>query len=114
MTVSTEIVDAVQQLLEKEGVLQSIRAQLRSSVINALATKDGERRASKTVEFAGKESGESFRKEVSSTSAKFTFRLLTFLGRGSILCVMDLLQKLNLRETMAVFEAEVGMVSEFI
>jgi hypothetical protein len=57
MTVSTEIVDAVQQLLEKEGVLQSIRAQLRSSVINALATKDGERRASKTVEFTGKESG---------------------------------------------------------
>jgi hypothetical protein len=27
---------------------------------------------------------------------------------------MDLLQKLNLRETMAVFEAEVGMVSEYI
>ena len=31
-------------------------------------------------------------------------------GRGSILCVMDLLFKLNLRETMSVFEAEIGMV----
>lgn len=71
MTVSTEIVDAVQQLLEKEGVLQSIRAQLRSSVINVLATKDGERRASKTVEFAGKESGESCKKQISSTNARF-------------------------------------------
>ena len=76
MTVSTEIVDAVQQLLEKEGVLQSIRAQLRSSVINALATKDGERRASKTVEFTGKESGELSRKRISSISAKFITQLL--------------------------------------
>ena len=36
MTASIEVIDAVQQLLESEGVLQSIRAQLRASVINAL------------------------------------------------------------------------------
>ena len=71
MTVSTEIVDAVQQLLEKEGVLQSIRAQLRSSVINALATKDGERRASKTDEFTGKESGKSFKKNQQKYKIQF-------------------------------------------
>lgn len=57
MTASVEIVDAVQQLLESEGVLQSIRAQLRASVINALATKTVEVRTSKAVEFVRKESG---------------------------------------------------------
>lgn len=57
MTVSTEVVDAVQQLLEGEGVLNSIRAQLRASVVNALAAKDSDRRTSKAIEFALKESG---------------------------------------------------------
>lgn len=57
MTVSTEVVDAVQQLLEGEGVLNSIRAQLRASVVNALAAKDADRRTSKAIEFALKESG---------------------------------------------------------
>ena len=59
MTVSTEVVDAVQQLLEGEGVLNSIRAQLRASVVNALAAKDSDRRTSKAIEFASKESGKS-------------------------------------------------------
>lgn len=86
MTVSTEIVDAVQQLLEKEGVLQSIRAQLRSSVINALATKDGERRASKTVEFTGKESGELSRKLICSISADSSLNCLNFRPRIYTLC----------------------------
>ena len=59
MTASLEVVDAVQQLLESEGVLQSIRAQLRASVIHALAAKTGERRPSKAIEFVRKESGKS-------------------------------------------------------
>lgn len=57
MTASTEVVDAVQHLLESEGILQSIRAQLRASVIHALATKDPERRPSKAIDFASKQNG---------------------------------------------------------
>ena len=57
MTASVEVVDAVQQLLESEGVLQSIRAQLRASVVNALASKTSERRPSKAVSFMSKSSG---------------------------------------------------------
>ena len=57
MTVSTEVVDAVQQLLEGEGILNSIRAQLRASVVNALASKGSDRRTSKAIDFASKESG---------------------------------------------------------
>jgi hypothetical protein len=60
MTASTEVVDAVQHLLESEGILQSIRAQLRASVIHALATKDSERRPSKAIDFAMKQSGKFF------------------------------------------------------
>lgn len=59
MTASIEVIDAVQQLLESEGVLQSIRAQLRASVINALSTKTSDRRTSKAVEFVNKVRGTS-------------------------------------------------------
>lgn len=59
MTPSIEVVDAVQQLLENEGVLQSLRAQLRLSVINALAVKGAERKSSKAVEFLSKDDGKS-------------------------------------------------------
>lgn len=58
MTASLEVIDAVQQLLESDGVLQSIRAQLRASVINALSIKTSERRPSKAVEFVKKIRGE--------------------------------------------------------
>ena len=58
MTASIEVIDAVQQLLENDGVLQSIRAQLRASVINALSVKSTDRRPSKAVEFVNKVRGE--------------------------------------------------------
>jgi hypothetical protein len=54
---SIEVVDGVQQLLESEGILQSIRAQLRASVLNALATSGVERKASKAVQFLSKDTG---------------------------------------------------------
>lgn len=57
MTASIEVVDAVHQLLESEGILQSIRAQLRASVINALATSGAERKASKAVQFLSSDNG---------------------------------------------------------
>lgn len=58
MTAATiEVVDAVQQLLESEGILQSIRAHLRASVLNALATNGAERKASKAVQFLSKDNG---------------------------------------------------------
>jgi len=82
---TTEVINAVQQLLEEEGVLQQIRAQLRSSVINALNSKTADRKVSKANE-----------------------ALTTATGRCAMLCVMDLMQKLNLRESLSVFEAEVG------
>ena len=83
---TTEVINAVQQLLETEGVLQNIRAQLRASVISALNSKSSDRKISKANEF-----------------------LATETGRASMLCVMDLLQKLNLRESLSVFEAEIGI-----
>ena len=83
---TAEVINAVQQLLETEGVLQSIRAQLRASVITALNSKSSDRKISKANEF-----------------------LATETGRASMLCVMDLLQKLNLRESLSVFEAEIGI-----
>ena len=57
---TAEVIQAVQQLLESEGVLHSIRAQLRASVINALNANSSEKRKvllSEAVGFLNTEAG---------------------------------------------------------
>jgi hypothetical protein len=113
-----EVVNAVQQILENEGVLQAIRAQLRASVLSALNTKDSERRSSFANEFLEREIGRGpWHIEVLSQLLIFTIRIhslsmcyLFLSGRGSVLCVFDLLKKLNLRQTLSILEAEIGKV----
>lgn len=45
--ISVEAVDAIQQALERDGMLQKIRAQLRTSVYQILSQKDGPVKSSK-------------------------------------------------------------------
>ena len=50
MATTIEAVDAIQRALENEGLLQSIRAQLRAGVFNIISKKSGAGRPARSVE----------------------------------------------------------------
>jgi hypothetical protein len=84
---SLEVVNAIQQTLEKDGILQSIRAQIRSCVFKVI-TNDGD------IHFE-------------NDAARFNN---SKNGTTSLDIVHDLLKSLNLKETLYMFEAETGKV----
>jgi hypothetical protein len=58
MATTVEAVDAIQAALENEGILQSVRAQLRASVFNIISKKSpGKGAAPKVKEYAADKTG---------------------------------------------------------
>eukprot|EP01040_Poterioochromonas_malhamensis_P009306 gene9306-10106_t len=86
MVVTVEVIDAVQRTLEQDGLLQSLKAQLRSSVLRIV-----------------KQSGE----RITASNPNLNF-VRSFEGAPIIQLVRDILVHLNLRETVLVFDAETG------
>lgn len=84
--VTTEVVDAVQRSLEKEGLLQSIRAQLRSSVMKILTADPSSNYVHPQIQYAANSN-----------------------GRATLVLVRELLLQLNLKQSLAVFDAESGV-----
>jgi hypothetical protein len=111
---SIEVVNAVQQTLEEQGILQSIRAQLRASVINALKSPGQDHVPSKAVDFTSNETGNSTSFYALLVYPYFYSKSCYLYGinKGKIVafCVVDLLKRLDMRQTLTVFEAEIGMV----
>eukprot|EP01031_Cornospumella_fuschlensis_P026755 gene26755-32330_t len=79
--VNTELVEAIQKVLEKDGSLQTIRAQLRRGVIQAM------------------------NKEPKPSTA-LSSSLSTDRGKLMLSLVRDMLEKCGLRESLLVFDAE--------
>ena len=90
-TVSYEVVDAVQRKLEKEGILQSIRAQLRESVLRVIST------------------GTTTTIESSNQRRQSTLNLgdLDANRKMALVLVRDLLETLQLSETLSLFNSEI-------
>lgn len=57
---TVEAVDAIQRALESEGVLQSIRAQLRASVFNIISKNTAGNKPTKSIKFLQEKQGMKF------------------------------------------------------
>ncbi len=84
--VSVEVIDAVQRSLEKEGLLQSIRAQLRSSVMKILTADPSSNYIHPQIQFAANSK-----------------------GRAALVLIRDFMLQLNLKQSLAVFDVESGV-----
>lgn len=83
-----EIVEAVQKSLEKDGVLQSIRAQLRASILNIISSNPTNfPKNEKLVNFCADDE-----------------------GLISLILVKDLLEKLNLQASLSTFNCETNLL----
>ena len=83
---SLEIVDAIQSILQKDGSLGEMKAKLRSKVIKILSQEAADIIPNAASEFAREEN-----------------------GQVSLSLVFDLLESLNMKNTLKVFEAESGI-----
>jgi hypothetical protein len=102
-----EVIDALQRSLEKEGVLQSLRAQLRASVFRIISKGGQNHKNLKLQKFMASSDG----KNSEMITAVIILLFSSQIGKIVLQLVQELLLNLNLTETLAVFEAETGLVS---